>query len=108
MRRGDVVTVADRSGQFTGKPRPAVIIQADAYETVSVTICPLTSTPVDAPLLRIPLESSATLSLNQPSWAMVDKLTTVWRRNCGPVIGRLSPTELLRLNGSLAVFLGLG
>ena len=44
MRRGDVVTVADRSGQFTGKPRPAVIVQADFFAAVpTVTVCPLTS-----------------------------------------------------------------
>jgi len=29
MRRGDVVSIADRQGEFTGKPRPAVIVQSD-------------------------------------------------------------------------------
>ena len=108
MRRGEVVTIADRSGQFTGKPRPAVIIQTDLFDTPSVTICPLTSTPANAPLLRIAVEPSPELPLAQRSWVMVDKITTVWRQNCGAVIGRLSRAELLRVTSAIATFLGLG
>lgn len=49
MRRGDVVTVAERGGDFTGKPRPAVIIQSDLFAALdSVTICPLTSSESEA------------------------------------------------------------
>lgn len=108
MRRGEVVTIADRGGQFTGKPRPAVIIQSDLFDTPSITICPLTSTRANAPLLRIPVEPSPELPLAQQSWVMVDKITTVWRQNCGAVIGHLSRAELLRVTGSIATFLGLG
>ena len=42
MRRGDLVTVVT-SGDY-GKPRPALIVQADAYaEHPSLTGLPLTS-----------------------------------------------------------------
>jgi mRNA interferase MazF len=108
MRRGDIVTIADRAGQFTGKPRPAVIIQSDVFDTPSITICPLTSAPADAPLLRIAVEPSPELPLAQQSWVMVDKITTVSRQNCEAVIGRISRAELLRVTGSIATFLGLG
>ena len=41
MRRGDLVTVVS-SGDY-GKPRPALIVQADAYaEHPSLTVLPLT------------------------------------------------------------------
>lgn len=48
MQRGDVVTVA-ATGDY-GKPRPAVIVQSDAFpEThASVVICQLTSELVHA------------------------------------------------------------
>jgi len=39
MRRGDVFTITERGGDFTGKPRPAVIIQSDFFSALaSVTV----------------------------------------------------------------------
>lgn len=55
MRRGDLVTVAT-SGDY-GKPRPALIVEADAYaEHPSITVLPLTSELYDMPLLRVTVE----------------------------------------------------
>ncbi|HXF46306.1 MAG TPA: type II toxin-antitoxin system PemK/MazF family toxin [Burkholderiaceae bacterium] len=55
MRRGDFVTVAIR-GDF-GKPRPALIVQANQFDGLAtLTVVPVTSTIVDAPLLRITVE----------------------------------------------------
>ncbi len=109
MQRGDVVAVADRTGDYTGKPRPAVIVQSDLFGTLdSVTICPLTSTASDAPVIRLPIEPSPSLSLEHASWIAVDKVTTVRRNRIGASFGRLSPAEMQRLNGALAVFLGIG
>ncbi len=43
---------------YTGKPRPAVIVQGDEFDaTRSVTVCILTSDPAEAPLFRIPVAS---------------------------------------------------
>jgi len=54
LRRGTVVTVAS-AGVYSGKPRPAVVVQADRWLQAhpSVTLCPLTSTLIEAPLVRI-------------------------------------------------------
>ncbi len=58
MRRGDFVTVAIQ-GDF-GKPRPALVIQANQFgEHTSVTVLPITSTLVAAPLLRVTVQPSA-------------------------------------------------
>jgi len=48
--RVTVVTVAS-SGAYSGKPRPAVVVQADRWLQAhpSVTLCPLTSTIRQAP-----------------------------------------------------------
>ena len=107
MKRGDLVTVAAGAG-YGGKPRPAVIVQSDVFsDTASVTVSLVTGNPVDAPLLRVPVSPDEHNRLVAPSWVMVDKLVTVRRDRIGRRFGRLSDTDLLRLNRALAVFLGL-
>lgn len=110
MQRGDVVLIADRGGgDFAGKPRPAVIVQADVFDgTASVIVCPLTSVEVDAPLLRVPVEPTDALPLSGRSWVMVEKVTAIRRDRAGRVIGRLGEDETVALQRSLAVVLGFG
>lgn len=109
MRRGSVVTVADRAGDFTGKPRRAVVVQSEFFAaTGSITICPIASVEADAPLIRLRLETTGSLPLDHVSWIEVDKITTVRGHRIGPVIGMISATDLVRLNGALVVFIGLG
>lgn len=107
MTRGEIYTAVAR-GAYTGKPRPVVIIQDDRFDaTASVTVCPFTSNPLDAPLVRIRIEPSVDNGLDQSSSLMVDKLTTVPRSGLGERLGRLRDDELVQLNRSLTVFLGL-
>jgi len=107
MSRGDVYTAAAR-GAYTGKPRPVVIIQDDRFDaTASVTVCPLTTNPVEASLTRLEVEPSPLNGLDQLSRLMVDKLTTVPRADLREHLGRLLETDLVRLNRALIVFLGL-
>jgi mRNA interferase MazF len=107
VSRGDVYTAATR-GTYTGKPRPVVIIQDDRFDaTASVTICPLTTNPVEAPLTRIPIQPSELNGLEQPSKLMIDKITTMPRDSLRERLGRLPESDLVRLNRALIVFLGL-
>lgn len=107
MKRGDVWTVAG-GPDYVGKPRPAVILQDDAFDaTASVTICPFTTHTVDAPLIRLPIEPSERNGLRVSSQLMVDKITTVSKRKVENRIGRLSDEDILRLNRAVIVFLGL-
>lgn len=106
MRRGEVWTVA--GGGYAGKPRPAVIIQDDRVDaTASVTICAFTSDPTDAPLFRLPVDSSDRNGLRSTSRLMVDKITTVARDKLGERIGHLDDEDMVRLNRAILVFLGL-
>jgi len=106
MRRGDLVTVAVQ-GDF-GKPRPALVIQANLFsEHSSVTVLPITSTLVAAPLLRVMVQPSAENGLQKPSQVMVDKTMTVKRDRVGPVFGRIDADELVEDERCLAVFLGI-
>ena len=107
MRRGDIVTVS--GGVYARKPRPALVVQDDRFDaTESVTICPFTSTEVDAPLLRVPVTADENNGLDQDSFLMVDKITTVRRSNVGTVLGRLETTTLVEFERRLLVFLGFG
>lgn len=107
MRRGDIVTVA--GGVYARKPRPALILQDDRFDaTDSVTVCPFTSTPVDAPLLRVPVPADGANGLDQDSFLMVDKITTVRRSNAGEVVGRLEAATMVEFERRLLVFLGFG
>lgn len=107
MRRGDICIAAVR-GAFTGKPRPVVIVQDDRFDsTASVTVCPLTTNPVEAPLVRIAVEPTDSTGIEKPSWIMVDKLTTMPRVNVRDRLGKLADADLVRLDRALVVFLGL-
>lgn len=69
MIRGAFVTIA-MQGDF-GKPRPALVIQADQFnEHATVTVLPVTSTLVAAPLLRVTVQPSAENGLQKPSQVM--------------------------------------
>ena len=108
MKRGTLVVVALQ--EDFGKPRPAVVVQSDLFgaELSTLTICPLTTTIVDAPLFRLDAEPSARNGLMQHSQIMVDKISSVRRDRIGPSIGELEPETLTRLDRSLALWLGLG
>jgi mRNA interferase MazF len=107
MRRGDIVTVS--GGVYASKPRPALIVQDDRFDaTASVTVCPFTSAQVDAPLLRVPVSANEVNGLDQDSFLMVDKITTVRRSNAHAVIGRIEATTLVEFERRLLVFLGFG
>jgi mRNA interferase MazF len=107
VTRGEIYTAAAR-GAYTSKPRPVLIVQDDRFDaTASVTVCPFTTNPVDAPLVRIPVEPSDANGLDRPSTLMVDKITTMPRSGLGERLGSLRDDELVQLNRSLMVFLGL-
>ena len=107
MRRGDICIAAAR-GIYTGKPRPVVIVQDDRFDaTASITVCPLTTNPLDAPLTRITVGVTAATGIEQPSKIMIDKITTMPRANVRDHLGRLADGDLIRLDRALLVFLGL-
>ena len=106
MRRGEIWTVA--GGVYASKPRPALIIQDDRFDaTTSVTVCPLSTELRDAPLTRVAVEPTETNGLAQLSEIMVDRITTVRRANVGGGGGELTKQDMIRVEQSLLVFLGI-
>lgn len=107
MTRGDLVTVAV-PGDF-GKPRPALVIQADLFDqTATVTVLLVSGTLVDAPLIRVTVEPSPDNGLRKPSQVMIDKAMTVKRDRVGPTFGRLDAGAIQAVTRSLALFVGIG
>ena len=92
---------------YTGKPRPAVIVQDDHFDTDSVILCPFTTDPTEAPLFRLSISSSPTNGLREASQLMVDELTTVRRSRLGDQLGVLDDSDIVRLNRAMVVFLGI-
>jgi mRNA interferase MazF len=106
MIRGDLVTIATQGG--FGKPRPAVVIQANLFsEHTSITVLPITSTLVVAPLLRVNVQPSTENGLRKPSQVMVDKAMTVKRDKVGQVFGHIGSSTMVEVERCLAVFLGI-
>lgn len=101
LKRGDLATVALQDDQ--GKPRPALVVENDYFADLpAVSVLPITSTLVDAPLLRVDVEPSAQNGLPERSQVMADKPQTLHRSKVGGVIGHLESATLLTVNGALA------
>lgn len=107
MRRGDIVTIATGGG-FGGKPRPAVIMQADAFERLTTLIViPFTTSLVDQPNpLRIRVEPDEANGLNQTSELMIHVPITARRTEIGKHVGQLSPDDMARVERALVLVLG--
>ena len=108
MNRGDIVVVATK-GAYTGKPRPAVVVQADLFNQVhaSLTLCPITSECIDAPLFRVPLPPGARTGLVAASQVMVDKIVSVPRQAIGGTVGHCSDDEIDAVGDALRRWLEL-
>jgi mRNA interferase MazF len=102
-----VVTVAVQ-GDY-GKPRPAVIVQSDLFNDThpSITVLPLTSTIVDAPLIRLTVDPGRENGLTRVSQVMIDKILTIPREKIGKPIGRLDEDLTIRITRALAMWLGI-
>ena len=107
MKRGDIVTVA-AAGDY-GKPRPAVVIQSDAFppDHPSVIVCQMTSHLSAAEDFQLIVEPAASTGLRVRSQIMVDKPVTVRRERVGKAIGRLHREDIRRLDRALAFVMGL-
>jgi mRNA interferase MazF len=106
VRRAEIWTVSG-GPDHAGKSRPAVIVQDDRFDTDSITLCPFTTDPTDAPLFRLVVEATPATGLSATSRLMVDKITTVRRAKLGERIGELDDADIVRLNRAVVTFVGI-
>ena len=108
MKRGAIVVVAAR-GAYTGKPRPALVVQSDLFNPThsSITICPITTDCVDAPLFRLTLPPGSRTGLKSVSQVMIDKTVSVPRASISEEIGECNSQELESVEDGLRRWLAL-
>jgi mRNA interferase MazF len=107
VKRGDLVLVV-LSGEL-GKPRPAVVVQADelgAY-TTTVLICPLTSDITENLPVRPIIAPSVETGLRVRSQIMTDKIVAAPRNRVRRVLGTIDAVGTRAVNSALLVVLGL-
>ncbi len=106
MKRGDIVIVA--YGEL-GRPRPAVIVQADELgeTTTTVLACPITTEIADRLPIRPIIEAADATGLRVRSQIMTDRMLAVPRNRVRQVIGIVDDPTGNRLDGALLLVLGL-
>jgi len=106
LKRCDIVIVATQ-GDF-GKPRPALVVQADCFdEHPTVVILLLTSDLRELPICRVDIKPTAENGLTKHSQVMVDKIITVLREKIGAVVGSVDKKTMFEIDNRLAVLLGI-
>lgn len=108
MKRGDIV-LSVLQGHL-GKPRPAVIVQADELgpNRLTIVICPTSSDIADTEAFRPVIMPSPLNGLRKPSMVMTDKIVAVRRERLRAVIGQLASEDTRKLEQALMLVLGLG
>lgn len=106
VNRGDVVAIA-LPGDY-GKPRPALVIQSDAFSALdSVTVLRVTSDMHNFPLFRITVEPNSENGFVKRSQIMIDKAAAVPRAKIGQRIGRIDTDTMRQVSDALFDFLDL-
>lgn len=106
VRRGDVVLIVV-PGEL-GKPRPAVVVQADELGSRrTVVVCPMSSETDETTILRPVIEATGETGLHSVSQIMTDKITAVRRDRIRRVLGSLRAVDVERLDRAILIVLGL-
>jgi mRNA interferase MazF len=106
VKRGELWTATGPG--YAGKPRPVLILQDDAFAaTDSVLVALITTDPIVAPLLRLPIAPDAANNLSQPCSVMVDKIMAVPRAKVSRLVGRLDDRRMAAVGAMAATLLGL-
>ena len=108
LSRGDLVTIAVQ-GDY-GKPRPAVIVQADAFLGLKSTmVLPLTSDArAEADLFRVTVYPDPKNGLRMVSQVMIDKAMPIPADKIGACIGKLSRKVMRDIDRCIVTFFGVG
>lgn len=106
LKRGDLVIVS-APGEY-GKPRPAVVVQADFRRPIeSYVVCSVTSDLVRYGPVRPTIYPSDHNGLRLTSQVMTDKIMAVHIKRIGRRIGNISTADMEAIDRALAIVLGL-
>lgn len=106
--RGDIVLCADKSADFTGKPRPFLIVQKTIYIAAkdSLLVCPI-STMLDETGLRVRINADKGNGLAQDSDIHTDKVSAIRKVRVKQRIGKVNAKKMAEVSASLKDWLDL-
>ena len=108
FERGDIVLCADKSADFTGKPRPFLIVQKTIYIEAkdSLLVCPI-STMLDESGYRVRINADKHNGLAQDSDIHTDKVSAIRKLRVKQSIGKASAQKMAEVSASLKDWLDL-
>ncbi|HLA21228.1 MAG TPA: type II toxin-antitoxin system PemK/MazF family toxin [Pseudolabrys sp.] len=106
VKRGDIVLAVHAD---LGKPRPAVVVQADMFNENALTIlvCPLTSDIAERLPLRPIVPAGPDTGLRERSQIMTDKMLALRSDRIRGVLGSIDASTGDQLDRALLIVLGL-
>jgi mRNA interferase MazF len=106
IKRGDIVIAMHAD---LGKPRPAIVVQADEFNESPSTIlvCPITSDITERLPLRPILPAASSTGLRERSQIMTDRLLALRSNRIRGVVGSIDASTQDQLDRALLMVLGL-
>jgi mRNA interferase MazF len=106
VRRGDIVLAVHAD---LGRPRPAVVVQADTFNenALTVLVCPLTSDIAERLPLRPIVPPTPDSGLRERSQIMTDKMLALRSDRIRTVLGSIDASTAEQLDRALLILLGL-
>lgn len=109
MKRGDVVIL--NLGGKLGKPRSAIIIQADILNNdnrlKTTIVLPLTSEVLNMQIIRYKIKASQNNGLQHESQIMIEKIMQIEKSKIQKVIGHLTKKQINEIEARLLAILGV-
>ncbi len=108
MKRGDLIIAAEK-GRLSGKPRPWLVVQSDAFNEThgTLSVCMVSSTANNQSLFRVPLTPDAKNGLQEESQVMADVLLTIACRSIDRTIGHVDEQTMYAVDEALRRWLDL-
>ena len=106
INRGEIWSVAWTGS--AGKPRPALVIQAEEYRLTETDILALiTTTKSEASAVRLPVKADESNGLQEDSFICLDKLMAIPLANLGKCYGKVSDEVMREVSSRLIKILGI-
>ena len=109
MKRGDIIIL--NLGGNVGKPRPAIVIQADILNDddrlFTTIVLPLTTELLNMEVIRFKLEPTSTNGLQLTSQVMIDKIMQVEKAKVQKTVGHITKKQMDEVEARLLAVLGV-
>lgn len=108
MRRGDIYATVGR-GDFSGKPRPSLIVQSDAFNEhhPAIAVCPITTLRSGNGFFRVSVGADERTNLRVDSEVEIDLIQAIRRERFGRRIGTVTDDTLILVDDALRRWLAL-